>query len=521
MKRALTSPTRLIVLGLFVLAFFLGPLPSVAQSVPETSEPSFTITVQESGDVVWETVFVVQFDRGQSGIQWRLPPTLKRDSVSVQRGGIREQFNLQSTQNGHVLKTGVASRDLTGRHSYEITYQTTPKVIEATDGARISLPVITKAPFGLPQATIRLSSENVTLKDPVCTFGDGRQCAVDRSAGEYISKLQNLRPGGSVTYSVGVPKNMVPAKQSRMATTIFIILGACSLVVFACLSYAIRKRYVAIPNFNEDDLKRINPLLVGVTEYDEVFGRDIAAGLAQLAVDGVIVIRDTSDTKRLAPFVGISMELTESRENIDGFYRRLVDSIFPGQPEPGDRVSLKAVANDPEITRKISELSDDIIKRAKNAGLIHHKPKFVWSALAVASVTALVAGYLSSQLALMWAVGIAILSAAVAWGIPRQSAKQKRAKARLEFGKRRLSAQRFRNQPTAVWQSQIPLVIAFGLEHDLAQEFGPESAQFSWYNDGAETRLSSLFGTWRAIRSVAETWRPDTINLPDRIDVIG
>jgi hypothetical protein len=58
------------------------------------------------------------------------------------------------------------------------------------------------------------------------------------------------------------------------------------------------------------------------------------------------------------------------------------------------------------------------------------------------------------------------------------------------------------------------------LEHDLAQESGSESAHFSWYNDGAETRLSSLFGTWRAIRSVAETWRPDTINLPDRIDVI-
>jgi hypothetical protein len=223
----------------------------------------------------------------------------------------------------------------------------------------------------------------------------------------------------------------------------------------------------------------------------------------------------------LAPFVGISIELQESRENIEGFRRRLVDSVFPSQPEPGDRVSLKAVANDSEITRKISALSEEITKKAKNVGLINHKPKLVWSALAVASVTALVAGYLSSQLALIWAVGITILSAAVAWGIPRQSAKQKRAKARLEFGKRRLSAQRFRGQPTAVWQSQIPLVIAFGLEHDLAQEFGPESAHFSWYNDGAETKLSSLFGTWRAIRSVAETWRPDTIDLPDRIDVIG
>ncbi len=299
---------------------------------------------------------------------------IKIDNVKVERNGGKEKFETTKTPEQIYFKIGNANKEITGKHTYEISYtvengigsnyETHDEIYWNVTGNDWLIP-IEKASvnlttdFGVKTDSVACFTRDTTLSAQFCRF--------PINVYNPVTTTSRLNPEEGLTVVYGFPVNTFPKSillkelpksngekllefilENILIIYLFINLFIPA-VIFSWYQKTKNKKRFGKPTVNfeipkDESGKRIAPALVGTIDTARLERDDVVATLFDLAIRKYIKLEEVKNKKALAPDKVMQkiIKLKEKDNSLTKFEENLYDRLF----ENGNEVDADTLKKD-------------------------------------------------------------------------------------------------------------------------------------------------------------------------------
>ncbi len=273
---------------------------------------------------------------------------VKYDITSVQRGGQKESFHTESSNDNLVIYFGSKNRQLeTGVHEYVLTYETENQVgfFDTYDEFYWNVNG-TMWDFATDRVSARLHlPDGATILQSSCYTGSygntNQQCSKDKESASTISfAASGLQQNEGLTIAVGFNKGVIaapppPTLLEKFGIPLLLLFSAVGFVLYFYLTWnkygRDPEKPVVYPQFNPP--AEISPASLGFIKDEYYQSQLISASLVNLAVKGYVKIIE-KDNRVLGIFGSTSYNIEKLKDSDDTLpteEKQLMDKLFGGK----------------------------------------------------------------------------------------------------------------------------------------------------------------------------------------------
>lgn len=418
--------------------------------------------------------------------------------LSVFRDGKQEPFSESSIGSNHQIKIGDKDKNVTGAHTYTITYQTDRAITDFPNSEELYWNVVGVG-WQIPIETAHFSVQipettalaNVTSTCFVGTYGSTEaSCKTTTQGSElHVETTRVLEPHEGFTIVMGFPKGTFVPKTFWSELwhflqdngVLLIPIAAFIFMFFRWWSKGRDPRLAAIIPEYEPPQEYVPATMAAAATEGTVPDRSITATIIDLAQRGYLHIRFGEEkgllfgTTQTYTFV----KTNKSSDDLKNFEQEIYKGIF----DNGDEVTLdelKKPSN--EFYKNIANFKRDVQKEIDTKNLFDKNPSAVrgtYISVGFLITWGLLFFFTRTGIAIVSGVLTGLIIAIFGWFMPRRNAAGseflRKAKGFEWFmsvtEKDRLD---FHNAPERTpeqFMAVLPFAIAFGLEKKWAAQF--------------------------------------------------
>ncbi len=426
------------------------------------------------------------------------------DDFSVTRNGKFDSHIVSREGGNYIIQIGNENVEITGTHSYELSYQISGALSYGTEGVEFYWNVTGDdwiVPIDRVTARVVSPDEEIFLNEYACYQGAWNSTdPCDKATDELLFIANRLAPGEQLTIGVALDPDRVEkiihtisfddTYEKVKYVLIGIIISTIWILSIILWTYRIRtKDKIKGPVIVQyEPYKNYLPMYTGVIDSNSLTPKDITAGIIYLAEQGFLTITRI-DSQRLGFFNTTDYELTLTKHTSEipsQFLQKLLTIFFGENPQINQVVTFSELraTQRTRTQRVINSLQKEIKDELRKKGYIEsgipetatvNKILFIFLFLVLLIwLLSIEYGFFIAISVLVWT----IISVTYAF-VDRYTKQGREAQHHNKGFKRYLSITdkkrfEFHNAPEKnpqIFMKNLPYAIALGVEDQWSQVF--------------------------------------------------